>query len=305
VDGADNIQVYNSNDDPARTNFAVVREVPGSVDAITRIRAIHPNISSNAYGGYFLSRMLAPLGQLLGRFTGFFGELSGTANADSSGGAYETKASVTTTAQSFTKAITMSQDHIDVLSDQEIALLCRLKDALGTGLQIRFFYQFGADAAFYTEWKTLESHTVFLSRLTAFQTFKDIRRSIEEISLSLPAGSGITVQVIRSAGTGNVLMDYYQIVTKPTLRIFSTSTAAGTRTRYDSKQHDVVAVNSSDQMTTDLVALEGSDPFELAPNCENYIIYAPGDIRRELGEVVYDDTLSFDEIKVTPRWRIL
>jgi hypothetical protein len=308
VDGSDLIRLYNCNDNAARTNFGVACEVPGSVEAITRIETINYDISLAAYGGLFLSRMLVPLGKFLGRFTEFFGELQGTVDASSSGGQYQTKTNVTTAAQSFT-ALSMNLNHLDVLPGQEIAMLCRLEDPGEANLQIRFYYQIGSDATFYSAWKTIESDTTFLNRLTSFLGFKDVRRAIGSIVLTgMAPGSGFYLQAKRSTGTADLHGDYFQIVTKPTLRIFSTSpgTYPINRLLYDSKGHEVIAINSTDKLTTDLVSLEGSDPFELVPGYENYIIYANGDIRRKnLGETAYDDTLSFAEVKVTPRWRVL
>ena len=306
VEVTNTVLVYNSNHSSTITNFAVVGEVPGSLQAITRFTLEGSyQLQTGAKGGFFLSRMLVPAGMLLSRFLGFYGELQGAADANSSGGAYESKAAVGTTAVTFTKQIEMGLDQIDVLSGQEIAMLCRIRDVAAANLQIQFYYQFGGDAAYYSGWKTIGSADIFLSRLTKFLGFKDIRRSIEGVTLSLPATSGFYIQVKRSASSGDVYGDYYQIVTKPTLRVFSTaSTGTPRRIYYDSKQHDVIAEDNTGVLTTDLAYVEGSDPFELMPDFDNYIIHGAGDISRQCAQVLYNDSITFFSMKVQPRWRI-
>jgi len=294
--------------DSSRTNWTIIGGVPGTVEAITRMRIFSiSNLSTSSKGGFFLSRTLVPLDVQMANHADFYGELSGTVDpvpANSSGGYYETKAGVTTTIVSFTTAITIKNIMLDILSGQEVALLYRVKDALGTGLMARFYYQFGLDATFYSAWANVESKSSFLMRVTPFLGFKDIRRNIEGLTLTYPAGSGFVLQVKRSAGTGDVLCDFYQIVTKPTLRIWSTTAQTTTRrVLYDSKTHDVISLKSTDEMATDLVYAEG-DVFELMPEYLNFLISCPGDIKRELGEVVADDYLIFESVTVTPRWAL-
>ncbi len=304
--GDGTVQLYNANDAAAQTNFTVICGVPGNIEAITRFLIITPNISTGQKGGFFLSRMLVPLDLMLGRFTKFFGELSGTADANSSGSAYESKAAVGTTPVNFTRSIDLSYDHVEVLSGQQIALLCRLRDVAGTNLQVRFYYMFGSDTAFYSAWKPIESANWFLSRLTSFQTFKDVRRGVEGLTLVpyFPTPAGFYLEVKRSTGSGDVYCDYYQIVTKPTLRIYSTSSAsAGSYTRYDSKTHDIINLFSTTLFGSDLAYVEG-DRLELMPGKKNYLIWAPGDIKRELAEVVDSHVASLQELTVIPRWRV-
>lgn len=309
VDGADNIRLYNCNDNAARTNFAIACETPGTVEAITRLRidCQDTKLSVNSLAGIFLSRMLVPQGLALGRFANFYGELSGTADANSSGGAYEGNAGVTTTEDPFTKAITMSDEHIEVLSGQEVALLCRIEDPVPTDtLQIALKYGFdAAGTAFESGYKTILADNFFQTRLTKFLGFKDIRRGIEGASVKPTYGalSGFYLFAQRSSGSGQVNVDFYQIITKPTLRIWSTAVGADRIVIYDSKTGQVINLTTTDVLATDNIYVEASDPFELAPNQENYIIYAAGDIKSLTnGEPVYDSTIAFEEIKVVPRW---
>ncbi len=74
---------------------------------------------------------------------------------------------------------------------------------------------------------------------------------------------------------------------------------------YDSKQHAVVNLEVT-TLETDAIAIEGSDPFELVPDMENYIIFAAGDIKRAtIGEIVYNDSMYVSELSVVPRWGMM
>jgi hypothetical protein len=137
--------------------------------------------------------------------------------------------------------------------------------------------------------------------------FKDITRGIEGavVSPTFPAAAGFYLHVYRSAGSGTVYGDYYQIITPPTLRIFSESSLAERIVIYDSKTGNILNTNTIGVITTDLVKAEASDPFELVPERDNYLIYAAGHTKAVMGEPVFDDTIAIEEIRLTPRWGLM
>jgi hypothetical protein len=311
VDSADNVRLYNSNDAAAQTNFSIVCEVPGTVEAVTRIRldCQDTKLSTNNLGGIFLSRMLAPVGYPLRRLLPFYGELSGTTDTISSGFAYEALGTNGTTRVAYTLAIPMQDEHIDILSGEEIALLCRLADQDDEAtLQIALAYGFSTETSHVSEYKTLGNDTdhVFHAFLTPFLGFKDIRRGILRAAATpdYDTDAGFYLYARRSTSdTDAVWGDYYQIVTKPTLRIWSESAAEADRiVIYDSRTGEVLNLDASDFIASDKVHVEASDPFELVPGYDNFIIYAAGDIKRQYAGTEYDDTIAVEEIKVTPRW---
>lgn len=297
-----------------RDNYMIFGGIPGSAPAQLRFDGhISPNNlgqGTDGAGGLFLSRIASPIDIQLGSMFPFYGKLSGTADTDSSEGTCELKSSVSTTAVSFTTAVDMEPVHMSILSGQNIALLTRIKDALGTGLQLRFVYNFGTDASVYaTDWIPVDSANKYLIRLTRFSSFKDIRRGASGVGvLRYPSGSGFTLQAKRSAGSGDLRCDWYQIVASPTIRVWSTSSDTDmVRVRYDSKPHEVLSLEGygTETLVSDLIYVEGT-PLELLPNHLNFIVGSQGDIRRELTDISYSDGFLFsDYATITPRWRVI
>src|SRR5574341_972418 len=101
--------------DTGKQNYAIIGGVPGTVEAITRMTLQSSGtFAFTGFGGLFMSRLKVPLDYQLSRLNDFYGELSGTADATSSGGAYQTISSLGTTPTICTMSILMKTVLIDL-----------------------------------------------------------------------------------------------------------------------------------------------------------------------------------------------
>lgn len=296
--------------DSTYSNYMYIGGIPGEAPAITKFQVIGaPHALTTAgFGGIFMSNLDTPVSLHVPSVAGYFyRELNGTGDTNSSSANYETITGVNSTPRTvLSGGLAVKEESTIAFAGKEFALLARIKDAVGTNLQIRLGYKIGTDAGFYSDWKSVDTSTGgFLMRLTNFLGFKNVRRNIKGFDVFIPGGSEIFLQMRRLSGTGNVDIDFVQMVPKPSMRIFATTTNASlSHFIYDSDLHTAVGariVVGKLSIDSDLVYVEGN-PVELVPNAKNFLVAVPGDIDRELTDVIRTDYLDFEKIIVIPRY---
>ena len=233
---------------------------------------------------------------------GLYTDLSGTVDANSSGGAYESQA-VTTSTTTYTSGIDVTRTLAQVLSGLECCAVARINDQTAAALQIRFSYFYGLDSTVTPDWRAITSAAYFLTRMTNFVVIPDLRRSISRVGF--PTTSGIYFSAKRSTGSGNVYVDYFQVVPRPLMVLTSSSLNAGNVLIYRSREPELRNYSSSTgQYTTDAAEMRG-DVVRLVPGKYNELITFTGDPYTATAEITITRTLTYNRVLVTPRYQLL
>lgn len=284
--------------DSTRENYVVAIDIPGQLDCEVDLDATFSvNIDSSNAGAVLLSRLamedyVDPAWMR--------GDLSGTVDAGSSGGEYDTE-TVDTTAVSFSRGIDMNARIMRALADQAIHVVARMKDA-GANLQIKFFYNFATDGSYGPDFKPITLSTSFLMRMTGQYIFKNMTHLLDD-NYFPPSSTGITFQAIRGvSGSAAVDVDFYQVLARPILKLFADSTALSNSIKYRSYDERVMNyVSASSYFAGDKIYAEG-DRLEFMPDHYNLLINVIGSDTGSPGAVSTSYLIYYNEIKVRPRW---
>jgi hypothetical protein len=225
-------------------------------------------------------------------------DLSGTADVNSSGGAYQV-ISISTANNDVTKSITLSTvgwDYLPILGKRELAFLVRLYDE-GSNLQVASLAV--TPAAFASDFKPLTTTTAFRLYLTPFisvtDTFRDYGKSIATLELG--------IRLKRSTGTANVRIDYVALIRKPVLSLVLPTAVSQSDAGfyYENKRANTYDHTASGDPYRYPLSVEG-DIIELKPDKLNTLIMLVGD-------ATFDPSIArvliYTSIIVTPRWSLL
>lgn len=286
--------VDNCNDD-TRDNWCTVGGVAGDTNAETEYRIAMSNIAARQT---IIGIMTHNYGEFVNPSGYLYGEQSGSADANSSGGEYYTKSSVGTSATLIGPSSTaMSQRGVEALLGTDIYYVARLYDASASTLQLAIYYPIpsGSVGTYRnvtmpeTTWGLHYTNSVALpTRNELIQTLDYGNRTINNKSFGL-YGRHVT-------GTSDVRIDFFAIVPRPMAILGDGDAVTGSGFVLNGRKITEVA---SDMLTVYEKSYISGDVIDLFPNKLNVLISHLGyasdaDITRTLTYTIY----------ITPRWSI-
>ena len=284
-DGDDDV-VNHDDTDANDDNYVVCGGIPGSAPAVTFISGI---TDPTMYMWMMdTDEFLNPI-ELVN-------EQSGSADANSSGGAYR-GTSIITSATTFTSAASSTRKCIAALAGKELANLIRLYDA-GSSLQVATILS--APTPIISDYKSLTTSAAFRLYLSPFVAVQDSPPGFSDYSVS-PAGFTPGIALKRSTGTGSIQIDYAMAVPRPFLTMAAASTLGEAGFYYQGRRastYDDTATGCPYQYP---LTLQG-DIIEFVPDKLNILSTLIGDATHN---PVIATGLTYARVIVTPRWSIL
>jgi hypothetical protein len=296
----DGDSIVDNCDDSTRDNWVVAGGIPGNVPAETLIFGLTSS-SFDTIGSVWLSNLTLRTFHIPSDICYF--DLSGTVDANSSGGQYDPTSVSTSTATIGTGTVTPTEGAEELLG-REFIIACRLGDA-GSDLSIRS--QFSTLQAVSSEYKAITTSATFFFFVTkplVLPTRSNIFRSNEgEIPLLAPESILFNLQGQRSTGTANVNVDYAALLFRPYLKIGSI-VSSDPGFVYWSKTNaagGIVASTGWLYALSDFSLALAGDVFELVPERYNLITSFMGDAA---AAATITRTMSYT-MYVVPRWSLL
>lgn len=279
----DGDNVFGNSDDTNRNNWNIIGGLPGNC-ASDYVHYI--NNSSTTKTAIWLGGFDIPANLFLKPTSNFYFDQSGTADANSSGGQYNTVVSPT---------ILIGGTFVTPYHYQKYSFFIRMaKSATSANLAITPMIQLGNNTVFSGSPKTIA--------LTTAMTLYNIGDVI--VPNPFPQGfnplspTTLALGFIPSWNTGgyNVAVDYFQVIPGDLVRLGGTVLNASDYIGYDGK--NVLSVDSGGNSSP--FTLTGGE-LKLLPNRNNMIW---GIIGAHGSASVITDTLTFTTF-VTPRWSLL
>lgn len=301
----DGDDVVDNADDSTRDNWCVVGGIPGSADAET---TLHLDCSQDFYSTgpryVLLSNWALTLdeGARAADIAGtLYHDLSGTVDANSSGGAYQSQSNSTTAVGWSGHDLNMREALL--FAGREIGVWGRVDDN-STSLLIAMSLAYGVANAIYSDYKTVDT-SGFQIVSTPFVVAPDIGRMLAlKGALSFGSASGVYLYSKLSTGTGNVYVDFYQVITRPFVRLRSTITGgtANGGLLYFSRTNELYNIDGGTTLGTDEMDVTG-DTFELSPERLNMILHAVSGGGASSSTIA--TTLTYLRLEVRPRYALL
>lgn len=281
INGVRNCLDASGSTDAPHYNYVVVGGVPGDIPPALNVLAPEASAAGNYtyISNFDLPYFLNP--------TYLYSDMSGTANADSSGGAYNSAAAST---EFTTTAITTNNLVLKSLSGRPVYGFFRASYT-GTGT-----VSATVDVA---SLGTSDARTITIP--ATFSLWHTNALLVPEFDIqtsgALPMMGGtmtLDIDLVASAA-GTCVIDYYMIVPGPITRIASGQ--YGFLLREDGIALTLTATN----LQNTLCEVVG-DPFELSPDRYNILISLIGS---EANDPAIAYTLAYSPLLLTPRWSLL
>jgi len=295
-DGDDDVANHDdtdANDD----NWIVCGGIPGSAPAVTFIAA-----ESNAASGWTtFPRMylwLLALKDFLSP-TGLINDLSGTVDANSSGGQYQSLSITTSVSDlTFAPAANLRLRYYKNLLGKEIAFLVRLYDE-GSNLQLASYLMTPINLT--TDYKSLTTAAAFRLFQSSFVAFQDSPPGFIDYDIE-PSGFEFGIRLKRSTGTANVRLDYAMPVFRPFLILHDPATLSLSKGFYYQGDRATIYDESGAGDPFQFPLSVNGDVIEFVPERYNVLLMLIGDTTHE---PTIATVLTYTRIIVTPRWSLL
>ena len=277
--------------DSTRDNFAVAAGVPGDVLTKTIIDGtVSDDLATK--GSLYISNVahkdfISPSSLYL--------ELSGVADANSSGGERYETAAPTAWEENFVFNLTRTQ--IEALAGRKFYGFIRFYDA-GSGVTVRPYYLFDT-LVHYGATVTLTTSAAFnLTRFNSLNVPELKTFFLDEGSLS-SSGVQLGAAILRTGANADWRIDYYTCLYSPLIKIDGGVTGNNGFILDGSMVQDYTyatrLLGGSDVSTV-------GDEIHLEPNQYNHLISLMGD---DATASTVASTLTYNAIRVTPRWSLL
>lgn len=279
----DNI-VDNCNDS-TRDNWCVVGGVPGSAPAKTLLNVTVSGLDTNLLLGLnAVKDWVDPAGYL-------YADYSGTADANSSGGEYQNATIDTSGLVPFT-VLTIQDNPMRwaAFSGREFMALLRLYDVGASQVNYRF-RPYGAAGYNFDNNQTL-SAAWQIARLLPFRTLRKADVGGDE------TGENISITLVpkRATGSADIRLDYVMLMPRPLVSIASPFSSASPSLLIDGLNAVEYLPAFSNRFMIPKPTVTG-DAIELIPESLNTLLANAG--------ATITRTVTFNAIKVTPRWELV
>lgn len=270
--------------DSSRENFMVINGVAGTAPAKTRIQydPLAAGLTSylNLHTSY-KKRFRKP-NEI------WYNDLSGSADANASGAAYQSQ-TIVTTGSTYYRYI----NYRDVaLTEGTTHFFARLKSTGSVSIQVKPMFTSGQGGSYFVN--GTRARTIALT--TAWDLFYIGSLNIE--------ANGLTDESIRSVGVG---VTYYSLSGTPTLHIdyqwavsgsYVRVDFAGSATIDDIVLRDLSAMNTGASLTLNPMNAYGT-PISFVPRQTN-VLWLAG-----IGAHVITNTYQMNELQIIPRWQMV
>lgn len=300
----DGDDVVDNADDSSRDNWCVVGGVPGSEAADTLLVLGNSAgwLDTGAYNDLVLSLVDTPYEMFLRPASWIYFDLSGTVDANSSGGEY-LSTSVTTSEATEIASQDFVTDFFRRMSGREVFVYMRIYDE-GTGLPsmyVRLYPSSSLNDYYATTGLQQVSTTQNNWRLLKFGSFviHDFRdRGLSTTSFSVPHWE---MRALRASGTNNLRFDYVAFVPRPAL-VFSSDGGNPQAIIRGGTGNEAANWSATANGDVRLPARMFGDAIELRPNLANMLVSFIGS---STANPAIATTLTYHRVIVTPRYALL
>lgn len=285
-------QVDNCND-ATRDNWAVAAGIPGNGEALT---VLDCNLSNYllTYKTVYISNAAHDVFVNPGKF---YLDISGTADANASGGEYLQAALLPT--MSYGHIFYLTEDMLKMALGREFISLFRFADDGTTSRTITPYFSVGGSS--------VSGQTSSFSATATFSLVKSFSMRFSE-SQDLRFNSGILSNPLSTMGgyftrtgasAGNVRFDYLICLFRPIIRIDGTDLSKDGFIVDERGAVDYIV--SSRQVGANNLQMTG-DKIELEPNRFNHLVSLIGN---ETTNPAVTHTMTYRAVYVTPRWELI
>lgn len=288
----DGDNVVDNCDDSTHDNWCVAGGIPGDLDAETVIDATLNNQLSTP-GAVWISKL--PMEEFYSPTNFLYGEGSGTAGAGTdSASNYKLTEVLNGLAIICNILNPTNQIAINALLGKEYYAITRLYDE-GANLSLATAFVYGAGSTALSTIKAISTTTAFRLFITDPVVMTSLPKQITDGRTSY--GVLFYLLGIRSTGTANVRVDFFMVMPRPVVKIYSGS---ATDARFVYYKRSAQSIYSTNILNGDLGVT--GDVIELSPGKYNILISAISEVAWSM---TIADTLTYNSIMITPRWLLL
>lgn len=285
----DGDDVVDNHDDSGEDNWCVVGGVPGSVEAKTEFLI---NVGTNYHTDGAIWLWLNDLAHFSPPSYWQYSDRSGTVDANSSGGAYETPGVEVVVGSYDTWTWTFTPTDIRPLIGKEIMLITRLADT-GTGLQITPNVVYG-NLATIPAYKSVTTDSTFRLYITN-SILVDDNVTPDDTTVEIWLGARrLTAAQVPAA-------DFFIIATRPYLTIKKRASTSGVDVDILLDGERAKLLDAATGKLDHFASVTG-DVLELHPGRVNIVGFASADIGTAM---TIARTATFSRVRVTPRYALL
>jgi len=291
-DGDDDVVNHNdtdANDD----NYIVCGGIPGSAPAVTFISG---NTSTGWITDPTLYMWLMDTDKFLDPIE-LVNDLSGSADANSSGGEYYAAGVASSVANALNKSASPLLGFINAFAGREMANLVRLYDE-GSGLTMATIH--AAPIPIISDYKSFATAASFGLYLTPFVAVQDSPPGFIDYDLA-PASFRPGISLLRSGASATFRIDYSMAVSRPFLTLTAPSGLGEAGFYYQGRRaatYDPTAAGSPYKYPLNLQG----DIIEFSPNRYNTLLTLVGDATHN---PTIATVVAYAKVVVTPRWSLL